>query len=223
MSIMIIIIVVGILIGIVFLSSRSPFKKRTREEFLAELEKFLEGKTEPIPDKEDSYQIKFTFEKQDFIYEDVKVAGFKEDSYESCLKAQTRSNLTLQFTEKERDPIIRAEIIQASAIPDSIAPQEAKLQLPKNLKNFSVFTNDVRRANEVFQDKKVASIFSDYKNVDVRGYAFLSLVIKNGMVILNFHPSGRYNPRPISMLSDIHPLEDYLDKLLVVVRKLNNE
>ena len=114
----VIIIVVLLVAGILFLSSHSPIKKKSREEFLEEVAKFIEGKLEKAQGQEGSYQINFNFEGQHFLYEDFEDKGFKEKLNKAYIKSQTSTNLTLAFTEKERKMRILSDVFIASNIPD---------------------------------------------------------------------------------------------------------
>ena len=67
-----ILVIAALIFGIVYINSSSVHKKKTREEYLQDLANFLEGKVEPIVDRENSHKIEFNFEGYPFLYEDVQ-------------------------------------------------------------------------------------------------------------------------------------------------------
>jgi hypothetical protein len=190
-------------------------------EFLQKLEKFLDGRLETIDNQENSFRINFTFEGQPFVYEDIEDKGFKDKNYKAFLKAQTSQQLTLNFTEKGQSTRIRSEIFLASEIPNEPIQESIKVHVPNSLQDFNIHTNNPVRANKLLEEKKIAHIFSVFKNVDKRGNPFMSLAIIDGMVILEFHSAPSYKPNLKALRDSIRSVEDYLDTLLVVINKLN--
>ena len=225
MSGFVILIVVFLIAGIILLSSKSPFKKKTREQFLADLTKFLEGTLEPIEDEAypNSFRIRFKFSGKDFIFEDLEKQGFKDKVNTSYLKIQTSSRLTLTFTEKKKSTKIRTDIFIASDISTQSTERTTQLQSPKHLGDLNVLTNDTVAANKVFENKKISSIFKQLKNVDSRGYSSMPIGIVEGGVTLEFYSEKMFQPSLTTLYSDISFIEDYLNKLLVFVSVLEKE
>jgi len=200
-------------------------KKKTREQFLKELANFLEGVVEPIEDRayENSFMIRFEFEGEKFVYEDLEKSGFKDKFYFAHLKVKTPSKLTLTFAGKKRSMKIRSDIFIASDVSTQQDAARIQLQIPAHLKDLNVYTNDKVIANHFLEDKKVASIFKQLKNTDMRGNSFLPVEIVDGMVTLEFSSETTYRPNLPALKSDIPTIEDYSDKLMVLVRKLKEE
>jgi len=222
LMILIILLFVG---GIVLLSAKSPLETKTREQFLQELAAFLHEKLEPIEDEEhkNSFRIRFEFDGESFVYENLEKQGFKGKIYKSYLKVKIPSKLTLTFTEKRRSMRIRNDIFIASEISAQDIDKSIQLQVPKSLKDMNVFSNDPAEANRIFEDRRIEAIFRQFKNVDDRGYPFLSIGIVDGAVILEFYPQERFTPNLSALQSDIASIEDLLEKLIVVVRKFKDK
>ncbi len=220
-----ILLVLVLLGGIILLSAKSPLKKQNREEFLRELAKFLEGTLEPIGEDEEggSFQIRFKFKNEEFLYEDLETRGFKGRVYKVYLRIKTSSKLTLTFTEKKRSTKIRSDIFIASEVSAQYMNPQAQLQVPGHLKDLKVFTNDISEANKILEDKRITDIFKKFKNVDTRGYPFLSLGIVSGVVILEFHSVKTCKPNISALREDMTSIDDYLEPLLVITHKLKEK
>lgn len=225
MSGIVILISVLFIAGIILLSVKSPFKKRSREQFLQDLAKFLEGTLEPIEDEvhSNSFRIRFKFSGEDFVFEDLEKQGFKDKIYIAYLKVQTPSCLTLTFAEKKRSTKIRTDIFIASDISSQSVEQTVKLQAPEHLNDLNIFTNDTVAANKIFETKKISSIFKQFKNIDSRGYSFMSIGIVDGGVTLEFHSEKMFQPNLATLYNDVSFIENYLDKLMVFVRTLQKK
>ena len=214
MSWFLVLLILLFLGGIILLGVKSPFEKKTREQFLQELAGFLEGTFESLGDEVygRSFRLLFRFGGEEFIFEDLEKQGFRDKVYVAYLKVKTPSKLTLTFTEKRRSMRIRTDIFMASEISTQQAEDHVLLQVPKYLKDLKVSTNDPVVANKLFEDKKAAAVFRQFKNVDSRGYPFLSIGIVDGTVILEFHSVKAFNPSLSNLWADIASIEDYLDK-----------
>jgi len=215
-------IIVLLLAGLMYFGGHTPPKERSRDQLLKDLGEYLEGSLDPIQGKENSFRIRFTFEDENFVYENIQTKGFRDAFFRTYLKVETLSRLSLNFTEKEHRKIIRSEVVRTTGISDKAASYKHKIFVPKKLQNFDIHSNNPGHANELLGDPKVLKILLEFKNVDSRGYHFLSLEIVDGVVILEFHPSGRCNPTPLHFLHDFDSIEILLDKLLVIVNRLNN-
>jgi len=210
------------LVLIFILKGNLPNKIRSRDQFLKEIEKFVDGRLEPISDQPNSFRIIFNFEGQEFVYEDLESLGFKDKVYKTYLKLKTPSKLTLSFTEKKSRNVEKNKVRITSAL-EEMAQRHTKVHLPKELeKNFNVNTNNAVQTNLLFRDKKAANVFVAFKNFDASGHPFMSLKIISGFIILEFHPSGTLHPRPLSLQISLQSLEEYLDKLLIVAKQLKD-
>ena len=217
-----ILVVVLLLVGIIILSGPSQLKKRTREERLQDLAKFLEGTLEPIEDEgySNSFRIRFKFSDEDFVFEDWEKQGFKDKVYMAYLKVKTPNCLTLNFSEKERSTKIRTDIFIASDVPSQQIGRTVQLQVPKHLNDLNVSTNDTTAANELLEVGKISSIFKQFKNKDSRGRSFMPIKIINGVVTLEFYSDKILKPNLLTLYSDISSIDGYLNKLMVFVREL---
>lgn len=218
------IIIVGCLLvaGIVFLSSQSVSTEKSREEFLREVAKLIDGKLEALAGQEGCYQILFNFEGQHFTYEDVEDKGFSGKLNKAYLKAETATKLVLSFTEKERKTKILSNIFIASSIPDEPIKENKKVNVPEALKSFAVHTNDIAMTNRFLEDAKVVDVLCQFKNSDPRGFLSLPFKIVDGVVMLEFSSSHRFKPNLPMLKSNVHLLENYLDQLLIIIAKLNH-
>ena len=213
-----------LIVGIVLLESvHSPFKKRSREVSLQSLAKFVEGRLESISDQAGGFRICFTFEGQEFIYEDVQEKGFGENAYKGYLKAETGCPFSLMFTEKERGGSARLELLIPSQLPDEPSQAGVKLDVPEILKDLNIHTNNPAFANKLFGDKKVLNIFTEFKNIENRGYALSPLKIIDGTVILEFQSLPARHPNLQTLYNDIPTIEIYVDKLRLLVNKLKEK
>jgi len=217
-----ILIVVLLLVGIIILSGPSQLKKRTREECLQDLAKFLEGTLEPIEDEgySNSFRIRFKFSDESFVFEDWEKQGFKDRVYTAYLKVKTPNPLTLNFSGKERSTKIRTDIFIASNVSSQQIERTVQLRVPKHLNDLNVSTNDTTVANELLEVGKISSIFKQFKNKDSRGISFMPIKILNGVVTLEFYSDKILKPNLSTLYSDISSIDGYLNKLMVFVREL---
>ncbi len=217
-----ILIIVGILLltGAILLSKQSPFKEVTRNDFLLSLAKTTDGTLEPLHTNENSFKIDFTFEKKNFIYEDIEYPGFHGEVYKSFLKIKTSSKLSLSFHEKKRTKILGSKMLLASEIPNEVPEREIKIKLPKGLSGLHVNTSDRRHANALLNDSRASQIFTEYKYSDRDGLPYSSLRIHNGSITLEFQSVSTHKPRPLSEHNNINQLENYLDKLIILAKKV---
>ncbi|MCK5082495.1 MAG: hypothetical protein KAR31_06270 [Candidatus Omnitrophica bacterium] len=221
MSMAMILVVVFCLGGIILLNAKSPFEKKTRKQFLEELASFVDGTLEPIKADagENSFRIKFRFKDQEFIYEDMEKQGFKDKVYKSYLKTRVPNKLTLTFTEKKRSTTIKTDIFISSDISTQYLKEHVALQVPKYLKDLKVFTNDPVEANKIFEDKKTVSVLKKFKNIDSRGYPFVSIEIVKGEVTLEFRSIKTCYPNVFDLRGDVSLIDNHLEEMMVVIRK----
>lgn len=217
---MLVILVIVFAVGVIFLTTSPPGRKKSRKDFLESLRVFLDGKLEPIEGSENAFRIRFTHEGKEFVYEDHEEEGIKEVVFRSYLKTKTASRLTLNFMEKETGHSFKSDVVLISGVNEESAQKDVKVKIPKLFEVFSIITNNPTLTNNLFSDTKVVSIFSEFKNVDHRGHPFMALKIIEGMIILEFHPSGSLFPPPLSQHNNIPMIEKYLDSLNHISSKL---
>lgn len=223
---LVIFIVIILITGIILLSGKSPLKeKKTREQFLGDMANFLEGKLEPVEDglHSNSFRIQFKHSGEDFVFEDFEKQGFKDKVYIAYLRVKTSNPLTLTFTEKRRSSRIRTDIFIASDISSRHAGQNAQLQVPKHLNDLTVFTNDIVAANELFEFGKISSILKQFKGIDSLGNPFMPIGIVDGAITLEFYSEKTLEPSLVALYSDISSIENYANKLMVFVHKLQRK
>ncbi len=222
MSALIVIVGIFLIGGIIFLSGQFPVKKKSRDGFLKDLAEFVGGRGSEIPDKRNCFQVCFNFEGQDFVFEDIKEKGFEQMHNKARLKAKTPANLTLSFTEKERSMRVQSDILIMSDIKEEPGKKEIKVRTPKALEKLKIFTDNPRAVNELFEDDKVVKIFKEFTNVDNRGTHSVSLNVANGELILEFHSNESFEPSLAVLQGNIPSMEDYVDKMLIVIKRLRS-
>ena len=211
--------------GIIFLGKSSPFRVKTRQEYLQEMASFIEGNLEPIPEKEDSFRIIFNFERNNFSFEDVVEKGFRGDINKAFLRKRIEliggkkdePLLFLVFTEKKKGAAVRSETLIVSDIPNDFFAKNSKVQIPEVLVGFDVQTNNKKVINKLFANRKAVDIFKKYISRDHRGNLRSSLKIVDGYIILEFLDGDGTRSNLSSLKGDIPSLEDYLDDLIFIV------
>ena len=73
-----IVLIILMLAGIIILNKKSPTSELAREEYLQQLAAYLESKVERMEGDSVNYFIKFDFEGQEFVYEDVEIKGLTQ-------------------------------------------------------------------------------------------------------------------------------------------------
>lgn len=220
---LVIICIFVIIVVILFiLAGQFLFKEKTRQQFFEDVERLVDGRFEPIENQENSFQIKFHFEDYDFVYEDIEVKGFNRSYFKGFLKVLSKSPLTFNIVEKERQVTVRSNIVMASHIVDDPTLIKEKLCLPDGFEKFQVSTNDALVTNKLFEDSKFLNILNEFKNSDKRGYCYFSLKIVDGVVILEFTPTGVHKPNLYVLRNNTARLENYVDKLKYIAGKLND-
>ena len=215
------ILIIILVIGIVVINSNFSVKEKTRDQFLKDLAKFLDGDLQPIEGKNNSYQITFQYEGYAITYEDIESIGFRGEVYKAYLKIPTKSKLVLYFVEKDPSASFKMSPIIASDIPNESVAEKTVVNLPKDLKGLGVHTNDPQQVNELFDDPKTVKTILAYKNMSARGYPSMSFRVVEGVVIVEFRSSLSFHPSLDLLKSNIPRIDDFLDELLVFVNRVN--
>ena len=216
-----VIVIFALVAGIVYFSLiTTSGRKKTREQFLKELADSMEGSVEPLHDplQPNAFRVIFNFEGEKFIYEDIEELSFREKLFKGYLKCQTPSSLDLYVTEKEKSNKIIQPELQFSAHKNF--KEKIKVHVPRSLRQFNVYTNHPQEANILLGDEKIAQVFAGFKNADSRGHPFLSLKILHGEVVLEFHSTVVYTPNRTDLINNVALMENYVQKLLLIVNKL---
>ncbi len=210
----IVILLVG---GIILLNGESSSKHKPREEFLKELADFWEGELKPLGTQEESSQVHFVFDGRKFIFEDVEEKGFKDKINKAYLKLPVATDFNLYFTQKEQKSVQMKTII-VSDIPEEAIKEGIKINVPEELKDFHVHTNNPKLSNKIFENVKARRILARLKNRDARGYPSIPLRILSGVIILEFYAEGSIKPRLHDLHHNVSALEHHL-KVLVDLAK----
>jgi hypothetical protein len=218
MMVGIIIAVVAVGIGIFVMYDKKAPPPLPKEQYLKKMADYFEGRYEPPTDSGPTHRVYFQFENQEFVFEDTEKVGFGKHTDAGYLKIKTSSPLNLTFAEKEQAKSVKSDIIIASQIPNEPLEAMAKLRIPKALKDFNVFTSDPIQASELLEDPKAGPIFVNYKNHDQRGYPFMSLLIRQGTLMLEFHPVIGFKPSLLDLRKNVPSLEDYAHQLIAVAQ-----
>jgi hypothetical protein len=206
-----------VFIAIVFLISGLNAHTPTREETLQKLAAKWKGKIEPLPEAENSYRMTFVFEGQEFIFEDRECQGFNGKIYRGTLRSHSRINFNMYFVERERTHAVRSDITIASNIAAHSGPE---VVLPSGFKDFRIITSRPFWAQSLLNNKKVAAIFQEFKNIDQRGSKAFSIKIIEGEVMLEFHPTVEFKPNIPNLRSDPDSFESYILKVDLVINAL---
>ncbi len=210
------VLIIAIMGGIIYLSRSSETPEEARKKFLKKLGLFLEA--EPAFPEENGGAvavIQFVSGGRDFLYEDVEDRTLEKDIYrQAFLKTQTRSKLSLTFSEKNRSTI-RADISNIENLKSGWA-QASGIILPPLLSEFSLFSNHYHMAQELMRDPRVEKIFARYKNRGDRGHPIMSLEVKAGQIRLKFHPPGDLIPNIYSLQQDFSSIGGYLDEIIAL-------
>lgn len=223
MNPLVVIVIAAMIIGIVYLSHLLMQNTGGRDRSLQKLADFLEGKLEPLEGFDNSYKIEFEHKGKSFVYEDVEDKGFSDVShYRAFLKHKTSTPFVLSFTEKSRTQM-RANIKSLQDVVRNPWGSKANdLATPKGLEEFTIFTNQIPQANELFANEQIVDIFVRYKNIDARGYPVMSLEIPDGTAVLRFHGEGELKPNLFDLRSNVASIEHHLDNMVVIIDKVES-
>lgn len=219
MTIFIVFIIVS-LGAIIFLSRQTFVESRTKDQFLKDLTRHVNGNLEPFEGQENSYKLSFHFEKYDFIFEDWELKGFQEKVDKAYLRLKLKNKYTLLFSEIDRSGGIRAEAQMLSKAKEEALTHMMKVSLPKQLSDLNVKTNDPYITNRLFDDSKILPIILQYRNVDTRGYSSMSIRIVDGIVTLEFSSVPGVNPSLTSLRSNMGAIENYIDQFIRIAKKM---
>lgn len=219
MNIILIFAGVAIVAGIVYLVAEFFHKHDSRAGYLEKLAEYLEAKVELISSMDNSHRIRFTYEGKYFIFEDVEDVAIQTKIFKGYLRTTINYPFSLRFTEKPRSTV-KMQIGGASAAAAS-AWQDTKavVQLPKDLSEFVVTTNNARIANLLLSDANTLAIFKRLKNVDQYGHPIMSLEILEGTLTLKFHPEGQLKPNLLDLHHNVTRIDKYLDQMIAVFNK----
>ncbi len=221
MNPILVVIVVIFIGGILYLTNPFAETKETREQYLEKLRTFLEGRMEPVEGKESSHKIYFKYYERQFLYEDIIEVGFSKQVNNAYLKSTTNKDLDLNFEPFSKEGIIHTEALIVSKLNSSLFNEKIKIKVPDELKVFKINTSDPIQAKVLIEDPKIGRILAYYKDSDVKGHHRMSLKIKKGVIIVNFHPAVMRHPSLFSLHSNIHHIEEHLEKLSVLAQAID--
>lgn len=209
-------IVVVIVVAILILTGSSPMKAKTREDYLEELRRYLEGQLTPLTGDTPGYQVAFNFEGRDFIFEDIEQEGFQEKVHKAFLKTKINSPLAIRFTEGTR-MTIRSTLVQVSDIKDNPIEQ---LSVPKELQKFKVTTNDIEKTNALFDDPKISKLFVHYFNTGLRGDPMMALRIQDDWLSLEFCEPHHMRPNLFDLMQAPAKIEHELFNMITLANTI---
>jgi len=220
MNPLIVFLIVGMVVAIIYLGSGSAHKRPSRKKFLEKMVSFLEGRLEDLEQYKNSFKIVFDYKGQTFWFEDIEEQGFHgENTYKAFLKAKTSSPLTICLTERSRSSV-RPNVENIQDISNRWAQDRAEVGLPKELEEFSIYTNHPSQTRALLSDEKIAKIFSAFKNRGSRGYPSMSLEVMDGTVVVAYHTQDDLLPSLLDLQQNISSIEKYLDMMLKVTEKI---
>jgi len=220
MYIILIVFSICVLIAIVFFTMQFSFKGRSREQFLEEAKDYLHGKVSEIADRGNSVRISYDFEGTSFTFDDIEEIGFKSNIQKGYLRVDTKVPFTLTLSEREKTSGIRSEIFVASKVFDGKSPLKPKVKLPKGLEMFDAHTNNYAWANELLRQEKVVRLLIEYRNLDARGFYSDAIKILDGVVTLDFYPSGAQKPSFFAIRNNIPSFETYSDQVSLIANAI---
>jgi len=216
MSPVVIIIIVLLVGAIVFFTHDSKQPKKTDTKYLHQIARLFEGKVEKLEDFDNCHKVSFSYKGWDFYFLAISDTDFERVMTKGYLKAETPSKLKLSFTERPRSDV-KANI---QTIQDITNPwgSDAKLQLPRALSEFAIHTNNAGMTKKILEDDRAVKIIASFKNRDSRGHPVMSLDFNEGILSLDFHPSGMLKPNLWDLQHDVSSMQGYLDKMLVLLQ-----
>ncbi|MDP2653526.1 MAG: hypothetical protein Q8Q08_05775 [Candidatus Omnitrophota bacterium] len=214
------IILLGIItLGVIIWLSTLTGKKDKRRRYLEALADYVESRLEPLEGYPNSFRIRCNFAGNEFVYEDIVDRAPGNVANRVFLKGPSPTTLTLSLTEKPRTTI-RADVQSFADMKTPWVNAAEKLVLPPELKMFSAFTNDPLLAGLLLEDGKVLKAFVSCKNVDALGHPVCSLEIKEGTVIMGFHPRTEMKPSLAELYHSPPVIADYLERAAAPVERL---
>lgn len=197
----------AVLYGVFLLIGFLTEKDKPRTAYLEKMTKIVEGKLEPISSLLNSYELIFVFEGVKFEFIDLEEVSARKQAFKGFLKTQTACSLTLEFFERNRSPIRGGS-------------GASEVSIPKPLEDFAIHTNSPQKVNQLFADEAILKLFSGFKTIERQGRPVMSLEIKAGTIVLEFHSNRSFKPHISELQEEPYAIEEYARKLLPLVRKL---
>lgn len=216
----IILVILIVMACVIYFTMNAPVGKIQRQNYLEAMAHLFEGKVEPVLGAEHSCRITFNYRGQECLYEEVEVETSKGTTHFGYLKIKTPSKLNLSFTERTRTQI-RSNAQSLEELAASMwGSTSEQVKLPKSLQDFHVYTNNPVVANKFMSNEKVLKVFNAYKNRDARGHPLMSLQVVEGVIGLEFHPTGELKPALFELQHNVTAAETYLRELIVLAENL---
>ena len=208
-----VVIIISLLLGIIVVMSWQPWAKpKTQGEFLKDLCELVNGKIEPVPDKENAYRIVFVFDNEEFTYEEFEALTFRDKVIKAILKVKTPIDFNLVFV------VRKAQTVVISAYQDMPMKADKNIALPPALSGFEAKSDQPHLAESLLKEVNVTKILTEYKHVDSHGHLYMPLRIVDGFVSLEFIPQGNMRPSLIALRRDPNSIEHYLEQFLTLVQ-----
>jgi len=219
MTFLIVLIVVVFVAGIVLFTQASSVSAKSRDQYLAEITKYLESNLEPIEGAKDAYRINFSFDGFDVIYEDYMLPGFRTAVNKAHIKIKQHGDMIMTFHEKTQgQKMITGDLNTMKSL--NVIEQKESVRIPPKFKDFIVQTNNVERTNKLFTDPKFINLVNKFKNIDARGYLFMAFRLLDGDIILDLHNENRFYPSLFVIHKNLHLIEDPIKDAIEVSKFL---
>ncbi|MEW5894613.1 MAG: hypothetical protein AB1650_02475 [Candidatus Omnitrophota bacterium] len=215
MSPLIIGIVIVLIFGIIYLSSDNE-KNDERQRHLKALVKLLEAEMEEIPGRKNSFVLQFTYRKVPFFYEDIEESIFEKVAHHGFLRMPLPINFNIVFTEDLKNAFRSAHLA-----PGLVSSDTNSIESPHGFKEFHIFSNKPKVAEELFNDDAVVRVFSRYKSRDLRGKPQMALEVVDGVLIQKFYSLGhQLEPSIFDLRKNTSKIMDFLEDMLIIYRQV---
>jgi len=210
MSTTITVLVILMIVGIVLVNRSGALTIRSREQFLQEFTKYVEGKLSPIEDSEGSFKVEFNLDQFAFTFEDQMLPSFKEKLNKAYLKLQLPMTLSLQFHEKRQSSKL---FDQNVGLYKTNNDANIVVKMPEKLIDFQIVTNNVEMVTKLLANPKFVNLVSEYKNRE-SGFLFIPIKITQGLMSMEFLKDQKYNPSLQIVHKNIHLFENHIKDLI---------
>jgi len=202
------------IVGIVLVNRSGALTIKSREQFLQEFTRYVEGKLSPMDDNEGSFRVDFTLEQFAFSFEDLMLPSFKEKLNKAHLKLQLPLTLSLQFQERKQNNKL---FDQNVGLYKNAGDIMAGVKMPEKLTEFQIQTDNIEVTKKLLANPKFVNLISEYKNRD-RGYLFIPIKITQGLISMEFLKDQRYNPSLQIVHKNIHLFENHIKDLVSLAK-----
>jgi len=210
MSTTITILVVLMIVGIILVNRSGALTIKSREQFLQEFTKYVEGKLSPIEDSDGSFKVEFHLDQFAFTFEDLMLPSFKEKQNKAYLKLQLPLTLSFQFQEKRQGSKL---FDQNVGLYKQTSDANVLVKMPEKLNEFQVLTDNPEFGKKLLASPKFINLVCEYKNRE-SGFIFIPIKITQGLMSMEFLKDQKYNPSLQIVHKNIHLFENHIKDLV---------